>query len=314
MSIVGIQGLTEVLNFFDTHRYSFGDPDRAISTEAEGYIKLISDNFSLLSKEEFEKLPLGIRVKVVQENPESKISADRIDFDMASIFFKMNDLMSGLLKVCSTVLLSSSAGPQQLKLLGQRLKSQSDVMKVIDTLSSDKTHLVTDLDLSGCSRITDLGPILERFPNVESLSIANVRGLKSLKGIEKLSGSLKTLNASGIAQLTSLEGLDACTKLREVDISGAKNLDDVSAFKSTPNLEQLNLNGNYEMGSGHGLSSLRGALEKLPKLKSFSMTGVATFSNRTILDPCTQLAAVDLSGTGVTPGWRKSFEILNRKL
>ncbi len=295
----GSQDLTRALKFFDDHYYFFGDPARAISTKADGYIKLLSDSFSLLSKGEFEKLPLGIRVKVVLENQKSKILLDRIDSDIASALFNRNDLTPGLSKVCGNVLLPPSADPQKLKLAGRSLKSQSDVMKVIDTLSPEQTHLVTDLDLSGCSRITDLGPILERFPNVESLIIENVRDLKSLKGIEKLAGSLKILNASGIALLISLEGLEACAKLTEVDISGAKNLDDVSAFKSTPNLERLSLNGNYEIGSNPGLSSLRDALKKLLNLKSFSMTGVKTLTDRSILDPCTQLVDVDLSGTGV---------------
>lgn len=73
--------------------------------------------------------------------------------------------------------------------------------------------MLETLNLSGCTAAKDLSPVsrLGSLTNLDLSRIPHLRDVSLLSGLA--SSPLRTLDLSGCTNLTSLEGLSACTQL-----------------------------------------------------------------------------------------------------
>jgi len=113
---------------------------------------------------------------------------------------------------------------------------------------------------------------LARESNSSDLSLSGLR-LKTLpENFNLLAEELKTLTLENCRQLTTLNGLEHCTQLQSLDLSGCVRitLDGLAeALKDTSKLQSLDLSFCYGLSSLDGLAE---ALKDTPKLHSLNLS------------------------------------------
>jgi small GTP-binding protein len=126
----------------------------------------------------------------------------------------------------------------------------------------EKLVQLTELDLSGCERLTEL-PGLEKLIQLKKLDLSRCEWLTELPGLEKLV-QLTRLKLSGCSQLTELPGLEKLVQLTELELSGCRSLTALPSLDNLTQLTRLDL-------SGCGITALPESLRNLKSLRKLDL-------------------------------------------
>ncbi len=284
--------IDKAFDHFETNFYDYDDASVKIADpKVLKHIEAIIVEGSKLDSQRFKQLPLGIRVYIVAKMDMADMSP-YIDAQMASCLLT-NRPNSSIMQVCINLLSSWDESSGSLKLEGAVLKSQESIELLIDSLSETVKYNVKCLDLTKCTYIINLEKILSLIKAPLLLKINELYSLKSLKGIAYLADSLEELQAKDLYVLKSLEDLSICTKLKKIDLSNSKILDDIRPLQALVHLEELIISGCYQ------LKFIGDILPKLSNLKRLDLSNQPLFSDVSVLSECHALEFLDISKTAV---------------
>ena len=148
--------------------------------------------------------------------------------------------------------------------------------------TEEQLQSVTELKTENMSSLTDLSGI-EKLTNLETLNIKNAENLTDISAVKELE-NLKTIDVSG------------CTALGNANLSGMKNLTEVSA-NGCESLSKLDVKGcdNLKKVDISGCKSLENAdLSSLQNLTEVSAKGCESLSELDISN-CESLTSLDCS-------------------
>lgn len=285
--------INKAFEFFEKSFYDYEDPSVEMATDPTvlQHVEAIILESSKVDAQQFKNLPLAVRIYVAPKMDVADMSR-LMDARMA------NCLLAGrpdspIMQACINYLCSWDESSGNLKLEGPALNSQENADLLIEHLSETIKSNVKCLDLTQCSAIINLGRILSLVKAPTLLKINALYSLKNLKGIVHLANSLEELQARDLYVLKSLEDLNTCTKLKKVDLSNCKILDDLRPLQALVHLEELTIRGCYHF------KFLDQVLPKLSSLKRLDVSYHPLFKDIRILLDCHELEYLDISHTAV---------------
>lgn len=104
-----------------------------------------------------------------------------------------------------------------------------------------------ELTLFTCLSLSDFAA-LPRLPSLEKVSVTGNGHMQNLKWLS-YSPLVTVVRATQCTQLTSLEGLEACSQLRVLEVTGAHELQDISAVATCAKLFYLDLSQCFSLAS-----------------------------------------------------------------
>lgn len=245
-----------------------------------------------INKDDYTTLPIAVKVHLLKEAKGVDIRKF-LDLDVASILIG-KEVKDNVKIACFEKICSFDLKKKKLVVQGVDLENAKSVERLVAAIPANILAETRYLDISSCYALTNLAPVLSRFENLEKLNISGLKLLKSLEGIEKIAPTLKKLNASDLGLLKSVSGLDKCEKLRYLNLSGARLLDDIRSLKSLVHLEVLLLDNCYKM------DFFKDFLPHLSHLKKLSAIKNKNFKDISLLLECRDLEKLDISFTSVT--------------
>lgn len=185
----------------------------------------------------------------------------------------------------------------------------SNCSKITDLSPLAQLAQLTSLNLSGCNQIADITPLT----NLKGLTSLNLSGCSKIDDCSPLAQLTKLtfLNLAGCRQTSDLGCLAQLTKLTSLDLSGCEHLSDFDLLANFTGLTSLNLRYCKRISDLSPLARLTkltslnlsgcsqicdlGPLARLTKLTSLNLLGCGEVKNIDPLSNLTQLTSLNLS-------------------